>query len=679
MRYICTSIVATLALAGSAIAETHTVLANNTTFAPDAIDVAPGDTIVWQYNSGYPHTVTSGVPCTADGLFHGELQNGGDTFTWDVPADASGNISYFCEPHCAMGMTGVITVVGPAVLNVPADYPTIASAIDAASNGDTIAIAAGTYYEHDLTIGEGAETVHLSIIGETLADGMPAVTIDALQQGRVISVGGGAYGNTTSEYYFANLVITGGAYVPVGGGISSSYGLTLENCTVTNNMAIVQGGGIWNTGSKGDTRTHPVINACRFIGNSSPKGKGGAIGIFYSEATLSDCIFSENDADEGGAIYIYSLTSAELNDCVVCGNTSDDGNQIVGEWTDLGGTCESPLCADDDGDGVPETCATDDDGVLHVPGEYLSITEALLTAVDDNTVLIAAGTYAASSPLDTAGLAITIRGETNADGSPATIIDGAGGDQGVFHCENGEGPDTVFENLHITNGYSGLGGGMFVLEASPTLNNCVFSGNASAYLGGAIYCEGGSPTFTDCKFSNNEANLIDYYYSYGGGAIANAPLFGSSIAGHLTFIDCAFEDNIANGGSLASGGGAITMSASSMTLTNCSVTGNTGVTAGGIVYSESGSTAFTMAGTTVCGNAPDQIYGAWTDNGGNTVADECPNDCTGDLDGNGEVGVDDLLAVLAAYQTNADGDCDGDGDTDVDDLLLLISAWGPCP
>ena len=113
MRYICTSIVATLVLAGSAIAETHTVLANNTTFAPDAIDVAPGDTIVWQYNSGYPHTVTSGVPCTADGLFHGELQNGGDTFTWDVPADASGNISYFCEPHCAMGMTGVITVVGP--------------------------------------------------------------------------------------------------------------------------------------------------------------------------------------------------------------------------------------------------------------------------------------------------------------------------------------------------------------------------------------------------------------------------------------------------------------------------------------------------------------------------------------------------------------------------------------
>ena len=113
MRHICTSIVATLVLAAPAVADTHTVFANDTSFAPDAIDVAPGDTIIWQYNSGYPHTVTSGVPCTADGLFHGELQNGGDTFTWEVPPGAFGDIPYFCEPHCNMGMDGIITVADP--------------------------------------------------------------------------------------------------------------------------------------------------------------------------------------------------------------------------------------------------------------------------------------------------------------------------------------------------------------------------------------------------------------------------------------------------------------------------------------------------------------------------------------------------------------------------------------
>ena len=114
MRFICTSIMATLMLAGTSFADTHTVLANSTSFSPDAIDVAPGDTIVWQYNSGYPHTVTSGVPCTADGWFYSELHSGNPTFTWEVPPDASGDIFYFCEPHCNMGMDGIITVVGPA-------------------------------------------------------------------------------------------------------------------------------------------------------------------------------------------------------------------------------------------------------------------------------------------------------------------------------------------------------------------------------------------------------------------------------------------------------------------------------------------------------------------------------------------------------------------------------------
>ena len=35
--------------------------------------------------------------------------------------------------------------------------------------------------------------------------------------------------------------------------------------------------------------------------------------------------------------------------------------------------------------------------------------------------------------------------------------------------------------------------------------------------------------------------------------------------------------------------------------------------------------------------------------------------------------VDDLLALLSAFGSDADGDCDDDGDTDVNDLLILIS------
>lgn len=53
--------------------------------------------------------------------------------------------------------------------------------------------------------------------------------------------------------------------------------------------------------------------------------------------------------------------------------------------------------------------------------------------------------------------------------------------------------------------------------------------------------------------------------------------------------------------------------------------------------------------------------------------------CPGDLDDNGSVGVDDLLAVIAAWNSSdSSGDADGSGYVDVGDLLVVISGWGAC-
>ncbi|MBT5657382.1 MAG: hypothetical protein HOI89_06340, partial [Phycisphaerae bacterium] len=57
--------------------------------------------------------------------------------------------------------------------------------------------------------------------------------------------------------------------------------------------------------------------------------------------------------------------------------------------------------------------------------------------------------------------------------------------------------------------------------------------------------------------------------------------------------------------------------------------------------------------------------------------------CPGDIDGSGDVGVDDLLALIGVWGPCGDpSDCpedlNGSGAVDVDDLLTLIGAFGGC-
>ena len=113
-------------------------------------------------------------------------------------------------------------------------------------------------------------------------------------------------------------------------------------------------------------------------------------------------------------------------------------------------------------------------------------------------------------------------------------------------------------------------------------------------------------------------------------------------------IDCIFENNIANG----KGGGMLNIINSNPTLTN----------------------------TTVCGNTPDQIYGDYTDGGGNTIADECPIDCP-DINSDGLVNVSDLLVVgsTSGDLTDSPADINEDGIVDVSDLLIVVGNWGACP
>lgn len=124
-------------LASSAGATNHVVTQSGLTFSPSSISVLPGDTVQW-VRTGGSHTVTSGAPCSANGLFSGPLNSTSPSFTWTVPASAAGTtVTYFCIPHCGSGMTGSIVVGNPPN---PADLNG-----DGAVNAQDLAVLLGSW------------------------------------------------------------------------------------------------------------------------------------------------------------------------------------------------------------------------------------------------------------------------------------------------------------------------------------------------------------------------------------------------------------------------------------------------------------------------------------------------------------------------------------------------------
>ena len=88
-----------------------------------------------------------------------------------------------------------------------------------------------------------------------------------------------------------------------------------------------------------------------------------------------------------------------------------------------------------------------------------------------------------------------------------------------------------------------------------------------------------------------------------------------------------------------------------------------------------------IANSTLCGNTPENIEGNYLDGEGNSILETCATDCPGDVDGNGEVDVNDVLILVSVWNTaNYNADLDGDGLVDADDVLILLSHYGEsCP
>lgn len=215
------------------------------------------------------------------------------------------------------------------------DYPTIEAAINNAVAGDVIMVEPGRYtWENQ---GTGDALLGMINVPRDFSDfevrsvGGPEVTIlDAQENGKVMSVTGGSSG-TAPDFEYAGITITGFTFTggramadspnPVEGWSGAGLNLHLtdtvvRNCIFTGNEA-TEGGGLW-VGGQGDA----LIEDCLFEENKARVGGGILLVNSAPRITVRNCRIQDNEALlAGGGIYAVNVLMT-LENLLVAGNKS---------------------------------------------------------------------------------------------------------------------------------------------------------------------------------------------------------------------------------------------------------------------------------------------------------------------------------------------------------------------
>ena len=237
----------------------------------------------------------------------------------------------------SIGLADVITVDDDG----PADFATIQAAIDAASDGDEIVVAPGTY------TGSGDQVVDTrgkAIVLRALFGGEDPSTIDGggVRHGIVCRSGEGndtvIEGFVITNCYPAGYDWSGNGQIEFweffGGGTWCRDGSspTIRECFFLSNRA-EYGGAICN-GDENGVASNPIITDCAFLQNQSAPVTGGVGGAIYntgSSPVIADSLFDGNRAYSGGAILNWSGSNPEILGCDFFRNTARNGGAIYNE------------------------------------------------------------------------------------------------------------------------------------------------------------------------------------------------------------------------------------------------------------------------------------------------------------------------------------------------------------
>ena len=257
------------------------------------------------------------------------------------------------------------------------DFTSPVAAVDAAVEGDTIVIAAGTYM---LASPLSLYGKNLMIRGAVDASGRPTTVLDGQNATYHVNAL-----HLTAATVIENLVLTNGRSTQNGAiYMFGCQGTTIRNCSVRGNQR----------GAIGLNSSSVTMIGCEIIDNAAGPGTSGGGGIYVAGTiSLIDCLVSGNAASfSGGGIYVPSGSVVNLTRTRVCGNSAPNSAQIgqspSGIVNDLGGACVMSSCASCP---TPPPCPADlnDDHAVN--------------AVDLATVLAAWGPCGKSCPADING------------------------------------------------------------------------------------------------------------------------------------------------------------------------------------------------------------------------------------------------------------------------------------
>ncbi len=142
----------------------------------------------------------------------------------------------------------------------------------------------------------------------------------------------------------------------------------------------------------------------------------------------------------------------------------------------------------------------------YVPDTFPSVQAALNGSVTGDIIIVRDGVYSGvdNRNLDFDGKALTLRSE---HGPARCVIDCEGGGR-AFIFNSGETSASVVDGFRIRNGYVfGGGAAVYCYNSSPTISNCVFSGNSVSGFGGAVVSTNlSAPTFRNCTITANRVS-----------------------------------------------------------------------------------------------------------------------------------------------------------------------------